>query len=228
MKILVTGATGFAGGEVLRQLLDDPAVTQVTQVTVLLRRPGSVRHPKLTEVVLNNFLDYTRVAAQLNADACIWCLGVSQTAVSEAEYVEITHGYTVAAARAMLAANQDMRFCFLSGRAADQQERSSTLYGRIKGRTERDLGLLSANVFNFRPAFIRRAHAGQKRPLVPLLFEPVAWVVNHFTDDFSVSVATLAECLIDVAKHGAVQKIFTNRAILHHAPAARPGPLQHR
>ena len=213
MTILLTGATGFAGGEVLRQLLDDPAIDQVT---LLLRRPGGFRHAKLTEIVLGDFLDYRQVGAALDADACVWCLGVSQTAVNEATYIEVTHGYALAAARAMLAANPRMRICFLSGSGADQQEKSRSLFGRIKGRTERELGELSPNVFHFRPAFIRRAHAGQKRPLVPLLFEPIAWVVNRFTDNFSVSVATLARCLIDVARHGADQKIFTNSDILHH------------
>ena len=224
MKILLTGATGFAGGEVLRQLLIDPAVDQVT---LLLRRPSGFSHAKLKEIVLADFLDYSQVAASLDADACIWCLGVSQTAVDEATYIAITHGYALAAARAMLAANPHMRICFLSGRGADQREKSRSLFGRIKGRTERELGELSANVFHFRPAFIRRAHAGQKRPLVPLLFEPIAWVVNRFTDGFSVSVATLAQCLIDVAKRGAGQKILSNREILHHAPKDQQGS-QHR
>jgi hypothetical protein len=119
----------------------------------------------------------------------------------------------MAGARAMLAANPKMRFCFLSGRGADQNEKSISLYGKIKGRTEKELSKLSPNVFNFRPAFIRPARPGQKRPLVPTLFGPIAWVVDHFTDDFSVDSGTLAHRLIGVAKAGADKPILDNRSI---------------
>lgn len=210
MKIILAGATGFAGSEVLKQSLADPAIEQVT---VIVRRPTGMAHPKLKEIILDDFLGYSNITAQLEADACIWCLGISQTEVSKEEYIKITLDYTVAAARAMLAANPDMRFCFLSGRAARQDESSRPLYGKIKGRTEKELSKLSRNVFSFRPAFIRRAYPGQKRPLIPALFEPVAWIVDRFTDDFSVDAATLAHCLIGVAKAGADRTIFDNCSI---------------
>ncbi|MFE8596798.1 NAD-dependent epimerase/dehydratase family protein [Archangium violaceum] len=215
MKIILTGATGFVGTEVLRQALQDP---EIERVVVLGRKSVGTAHPKLHEVVLKSFLDYAPAADQLNADACIWCLGVSQTAVSRDEYIEITYGYAVAALEAMLQANPGVRFCFLSGRGAEQEERASTLYGKIKGRTERELSRLSPNVFNFRPAFIKPAYPGQKRPFAPTAFLPLAWVVDKFTDDFSVDAATLARALLDVAKHGAQEKIILNRALRHWTP----------
>jgi uncharacterized protein YbjT (DUF2867 family) len=219
MKLIVTGATGFVGAEVLRQALEDPAIEQVV---VLVRRSVGFTHPKLRECVLKDFLDYAPVAGQLKADACIWCLGVSQTEVSEEDYIRITHGYTVAAFKAMLAENPELRFCFLSGRAADPEEKASTLYGRIKGRTERDLALLGPRVFNFRPAFIKPAHPGQKRPLIPTLFLPIAAVADRFTEDFSVDAATLSRALLDVAKRGGEEHLFTNRVLRSWPAPAKP------
>lgn len=213
MNILLTGATGFVGGEVLTQSLADPLIEQVT---ILVRRSVGVTNPKLKEIILRDFLDYSKITENLNVDACIWCLGVSQTEVSKEQYIKITYDYTVTGMQAMLAVNPKLRFCFLSGRAADQDEQSFSLYGKIKGRTEKELSKLSPNVFNFRPAFIRPSHPRQKRPLVPTLFAPIAWVVDHFTDNFSVDTATLARCLIDVAKVGAEQSIFDNRSIRHY------------
>ena len=44
MKLILTGATGFAGGEVLKQALADTAIERVTVLTA--GRP-SFRHAKL-------------------------------------------------------------------------------------------------------------------------------------------------------------------------------------
>ena len=105
-------STGFAGGEVLRQLLADPAIELVT---VLGRRPVGFAHPRLSDCVVESFLDYSKVGKALEADAFIWCLGVSQAAVSREKYIEITLEYTLAAARAAWAQSPGLRFCFLSG-----------------------------------------------------------------------------------------------------------------
>ena len=83
----------------------------------------------------------------------------------------------------------------------------------IKGRTERELAKLIPNLFCFRPAVIKPSRRGEKMPLGAALFTPVAWVVDRLTDGFSVETAALARCMIDVAKNGAEQAIFDNRAI---------------
>ena len=84
-------------------------------VTVLGRRPVGFAHPRLSDCVVESFLDYSKVGKALEADAFIWCLGVSQAAVSREKYIEITLEYTLAAARAAWAQSPGLRFCFLSG-----------------------------------------------------------------------------------------------------------------
>lgn len=121
MKLILTGATGFAGGEVLKQALAAPSVERVT---VLTRRSLGLAHAKLSEVVVRDFLDYSATRLD-DADACIWCLGVSQSQVGKEQYVVITHDYAVAGAAAMIAANPRLRFCFVSGRSADPSEKAS-------------------------------------------------------------------------------------------------------
>lgn len=212
MKIILTGATGFSGGEVLDQLIADH---EIKNITVLTRRPLGKKYPKVKEIIHQNFLDYSNVASDLNADACIWCLGISQTEVTPEEYIKITVDYAVAAEKALLKENPNVRFCFLSGRGADQSEQSSVLFRKIKGRTEKELSKLSVNVFSFQPGFIKPSGPHQKRPLVPMLFLPIAWIVDRFTETFSINVATLAHCMIEVAKHGSNRKIFTNQQMLH-------------
>lgn len=217
MRLILTGATGFAGGEVLRQALDDPAIEQVT---VLTRRASGRTHPKLHEIIQADFRDYSAVDFA-SANGCIWCLGVSQTAVDEAAYVAITHDYALAAAQAMWAANPGLRFCFLSGRGADQQEQARTLFGRIKGRTERELAALSPNVTSFRPAYIKPTRATGPRRDFARYLAPIGTVMSWISDSLSVDCDRLARCMIDVAKGATADPVLDNHAI--RAWPNRPG-----
>lgn len=209
MKIILTGATGFAGGEVLRQALLDP---DIELVTVLTRRTLGLSHAKLKEVLLSDFLDYSRVDLR-GYDACIWCLGVSQTQVREAEYIRITYDYTLAAARALYAAHPQLRFCFLSGRGADPGEQQKTLFARIKGRAERQMAALGHPAFFFRPAYIRPTALSGPRKDLARFFTPIATLISLFSKDFSVDCDQLARCLLGVAKHGSSVSVLENRAI---------------
>jgi nucleoside-diphosphate-sugar epimerase len=81
MKLIVAGATGFVGTEVIRQALSHPGVTSIL---ALARRttpvpanagPGADAS-KLQSVVCDDFENYSdSVKQQLSgADACVWYL----------------------------------------------------------------------------------------------------------------------------------------------------------
>jgi len=81
MNVLIFGATGTAGGGVLRACLSSPAVEEVRAVT---RRPIAITDGKLRTFVHGDYQDYVAVAeAFAGVDACLFCLGVSVTQVSE-------------------------------------------------------------------------------------------------------------------------------------------------
>jgi uncharacterized protein YbjT (DUF2867 family) len=115
MKVLVFGATGSAGGSVLRACLASPAVEEVRAI---LRRPLTLAHDRLRVFVHDDFLDHGAVAeAFVGVDACFFCLGISATQVSgEEEYRRITHGFALAAARALKLHSPAAAFHFISGR----------------------------------------------------------------------------------------------------------------
>lgn len=211
MKIILTGATGLVGSEVLDLALEDPVITEVI---VLVRRPTGKSHSKLKEIVRRNFIDYSDLTSKLqNVHACIWCLGVSQNDVSKKEYVQITVDYAVNAAKAFFANNLDMKFCFLSGEGAKQNEKSLVLFGRIKGRAEKKLSELSSKVFHFRPGYIQPSVPRNKPKIWETFLDPFVPVINLVTDRFSVTSRQVAQCLLDVAKKGAPVKILDNQAI---------------
>ncbi len=78
MKVLLTGSTGLVGGEVLRQVLAHPSITEAV---VLARRaiadPTVAKDPKLTTVIITDFgkYDADTIEKCKGAEACIWALG---------------------------------------------------------------------------------------------------------------------------------------------------------
>lgn len=125
MKLLVTGATGTAGSEVVRQALLHPSISQVT---VLVRRPlpphivsKPDETPKLKTIIHSDFASYppSLLEQVKDHDAIIWAQGVSSVGYKEADYDVITREYPLAAAKALAAARKasdpKLVFCYLSG-----------------------------------------------------------------------------------------------------------------
>lgn len=73
MKLVIGGSTGFVGAELIRQGLENPAITSIV---ALGRRetPRPSEATKLRSVVCDNFESYSdSVKKELeDADACIW------------------------------------------------------------------------------------------------------------------------------------------------------------
>src|SRR6202041_3439986 len=106
-------ASGMVGGYALRCALDDPAIGSVTSIG---RRKLGISHPKLQEVLHQDFTDCSALAEVLSGqDAAVFCLGVYTGAVSDSELRTITVDYTVEFARVLRASSPAAAFSFLSG-----------------------------------------------------------------------------------------------------------------
>ena len=62
IKAIITGSTGMVGEGVLMESLLHP---EVEKVLVINRRPCGIIHPKLTEILHNNFFDLSPITEQL-------------------------------------------------------------------------------------------------------------------------------------------------------------------
>ncbi len=209
MKLIVTGATGTAGSEVIRQALKDDTVTAVTAIC---RRQPDMAHPKLTTVIHKDFLDYTGLDSIFKShDACIWCLGVSSQQVNEEQYEVITHMYTVKAAQAMLHANPGIDFIFLSGEGADVLEKSRQIFARIKGKTENDLSKLSFGSLHMaRAGSIWPVHDNPGQHFLYKLFRPLLPIIGFLSPSGVIRADVLARAMINLAKNGHTQRVVEN------------------
>jgi len=152
-RLVIVGATGMVGGYALRFALEDSAVISVMAIG---RRPLGISHPKLNEVIHQNFSDCSGLAEPLSGqDAAIFCLGAYTGAVSDTQLREVTVDYPIEFARVLHLSSPDSAFSFLSGSGADQSGRSRMAFARYKGEAETALLRTGfSHVYIFRPAYI--------------------------------------------------------------------------
>lgn len=154
INAILFGATGHIGQGVLIECLEHP---DVNSVLVIGRSSCGIEHAKLSEIIHNDFMDYSSITDQLTGyNACFFCLGVSSVGMSAEDYSRITVDYSVKAAEALSAANPDMTFCFISGAGTDEKEKSRMKWARVKGRAENALKEFPfRDVYLMRPGYIQ-------------------------------------------------------------------------
>ena len=132
IKAIITGATGMVGEGVLHECLLHP---QVESVLVINRKPCGVVHPKLKEIIHNDFFDLSSIENQLNDyNACFFCLGVSSVGMKEPEYYKLTYTLTLHVAETLSKLNSAMTFCYISGKSTDSTENGRMMWARVKAK----------------------------------------------------------------------------------------------
>src|SRR5258708_1871723 len=136
-RVVIVGATGMVGGYALRYALEHPAVGSVT---VIGRRNIGVSHPKLKEILHQDFADCSALAEALSRqDAVVFCLGVYTGVVTDSELRKITVDYTIEFARVLRANSPGATFSFLSGSGADQTGQIQMSFAGNKVAAEKPL-----------------------------------------------------------------------------------------
>ncbi|MFC4495407.1 NAD(P)H-binding protein [Streptomyces ovatisporus] len=176
MKIVLFGASGMIGQGVLRECLRDGGVTDVVCV---VRAPLGVRHPRLREIVQEDFSDFSSAAGEFaDADACFFCLGVSAAGRSEEEYRRITYDWTLAAAHALTReGGEPPAFVYVSGAGTDSTGNGRVMWARVKGRTENALLAMPLHAYMFRPGYIHPLNGETSRtPGYRRLYAALSWL----------------------------------------------------
>ena len=155
--VILAGATGLVGQEILQGLLADPTVIAVHS---LGRRKPEVRHPKLSAHVV----DFAALPSLLPADEVYLALGTTiKVAGSQAAFRAIDYDANLAVAKAALAAGVK-KVGLVSAMGADA--RSRVFYNRVKGELEDALATMPfEGIVIARPSLLvgNREVLGQKK-----------------------------------------------------------------
>lgn len=209
VKAVIFGATGMVGQGVLRECLLDERIGEVVAVG---RTATGADHLKLRDVVAD--LWHLDPAEFADADACLFCLGVSSAGMSEEDYRQITYDLTMAVAEAFPVTTT---FCYVSGAGTDSSEQGRVRWARIKGRTENALLKRFASAYMFRPGIIQPRHgAVSKTPLYRTIYRfsgPLLWVLRRTVPRLVTSTDELGRAMITVAVDGWPQRILENNDI---------------
>jgi hypothetical protein len=207
-RVLLTGASGFAGNATLRQCLSDARISALASVG---RRVMGVEHPKLTEVVHTDFTDQSAIAGHFDGlDAVYFCLGISQRDVpDEKMYQEITYDYTMETARLLEQHSPEAIFHFLSGAGTNVNGRF--MWARVKGEAERDLSRMNlGGAVHYRPGLIvgdgvTKSHYTMERLLRPLefLYRPLKGL--------SIRTSEFGQAMIQATIDGMTDAVLENR-----------------
>jgi uncharacterized protein YbjT (DUF2867 family) len=198
VRLVIVGATGMVGGFALRYALDNPSVGAVTTIG---RRTLGISHPKLREVLHQDFADCAALADALEGeDAAIFCLETYTGAVPDVELRKVTVDYTIAFARVLRIASPAAAISFLSGSGADPTGRSRLAFARYKGEAEN--ALLAAgfsNLYIFRPAYIYPVQPREEPNFSYRLLRAIYPAFRMLFPNQVIRADDLARVMVDVA-----------------------------
>ena len=217
MKVIVTGTTGMVGKGVLLECLDHADVDGVLSIS---RKSTGIEHPKMKELIHQDFSEFASVADQLKGyDACYACMGVSAAGMSEEKYTRLTYDFTLSLARELLQINKDMTFTYVSGVGTDSSEKGRTMWARVKGKTENDLlNLGFRQAYMFRPGGIIPLRGIQpSSKMYRILINNLKWLIKlmkRLSPDSIVDTTQIGLAMINITAKGYDKKVLTPKDIL--------------
>ncbi|EXK26260.1 hypothetical protein FOMG_17162 [Fusarium oxysporum f. sp. melonis 26406] len=130
MKLIVTGANGYVGSEIIRQSLKLPQVSSVVAVSrKLVSPPAGTLPARFESVVVPDYGTYPDHVRDIfrGADACIWTVGITPMvygSLDSAQARKICVDDTLAGLQTMVesSTNKPFRFLYMSGADAETDQ----------------------------------------------------------------------------------------------------------
>ncbi|WP_101756910.1 hypothetical protein [Oceanicoccus sp. KOV_DT_Chl] len=164
--VMVFGASGSAGGGLLKAAIED---AEVEKVYVVTRRSTDYiataeASDKVQVIMHQDFTDYSQLGSELGeVSTVLWALGTSSLQVDEATYTLIHVDFPAAFVKAWLSARRaagniysPMAYHFIAGMGTED---SNAPWAHDKRKTERDVAAMAEGTglrtFSYRSAYIR-------------------------------------------------------------------------
>lgn len=207
-KILIAGASGMIGSLILKNALKSD---DVTSVICLVRHSLSISDPKLTEIKITDFKNYSSCSEAFgNIDAAYFCIGVYSGNVSNKVLKEVTFDYAVNFAQMLKEKSPDATLCLLSGAGADQTGRSKIAFARYKGLAEAEISKLKTHFYTFRPGYIYpvtpRKEPNRGYKILRLMYP----LIKLLGKKYSIRSTELADVMFKVGLNGFSKNILEN------------------
>ncbi|MFY9464677.1 MAG: hypothetical protein WAP48_06290 [Sediminibacterium sp.] len=196
-KALLLGATWLTGSLLLPRLLESDLYSSVT---IYVRKPTGLSHPKLIEEVI----DYDTIDTAAEVDDVYCCLGTTiRIAKTREAFTKVDLHYPVKIARLQLDAGSK-RFMVISAMGANP--RSMIFYNRTKGLMEEALQRMDyPSLYIFRPSFIT-GNRTEKRAGEKAAIRIAQWInpllVGPLRNYASVKATAIADCMLHHASEG--------------------------
>jgi len=216
IKAIVTGSTGMVGEGVLHECLLHP---EVEAVLVINRRPCGVKHPKLTEIIHQDFFDFSPIESYLSGyNAAYLCLGVSSLGMNEAIYTHFTYNLTMHVASTLSRLNPDMSICYITGIGCDSSETKGVMWARVKGKTENALlSLPFRSAYMFRPGYIQPTKGLKHAYKMYKILTPIYPTLRKLFPKYVCSLEEIGRAMINSTLKGYKKPIIEIKDIVELA-----------
>jgi uncharacterized protein YbjT (DUF2867 family) len=212
-NVMITGATGMVGSIVLQESLNAEVVGKVISIS---RKPFGTSHPKLQELIHDNFLEYSGLEDHFkNLDVAYFCIGVYTGSVTDEQFKTITVDYTATFADMLKKYSPDARVCFLSGAGADSKEKSRMSFARYKGMAENYLiNQKFGGLHIFRPGYIYPVEKRKEPNFTYVISRKLYPLFRLFGKNFSIKSTELGKAIFTAGIEGTEKTILENKDIL--------------
>jgi nucleoside-diphosphate-sugar epimerase len=213
VKAIITGSTGMVGEGVLHECLNHP---DVESVLVINRRTCNVQHPKLKEIIHQDFSDFSSIENELSEyNAAFLCMGVSSVGMKEEKYTYMTYDLTMALAKLLAKLNPELTLTYISGAATDSSEKGRSMWARVKGKTENDLlNLKVKQAYMFRPAIITPTKGLRNTYIAYKIMKPLLPVFRFLFPNYVSSLRELGVAMINATLTGYDKKVLEVKDIV--------------
>jgi nucleoside-diphosphate-sugar epimerase len=210
-KVLIAGSSGMIGNLVKHYCIQNPSITEII---CLVRKKSTIRFPKVKEVIVADFDNYTSLDEDFSqVDIAFFCIGAYTGTVKDDLFKKITVDFAVSFAQKIKELSPKASLCLLSGQGADRSEKSKMAFAKYKGMAENQIDGLDLNFYTFRPGYIYPVTKREEPNLMYKVSRFLHPVFRALGKNMSVKSTELAQVMVKVGLEGYETSIIENKDI---------------